>query len=41
VSGVASGYPMNLAGEKYLHILLKKDTLGARASQFSQGDDPL
>ena len=39
-SAIALGYPVTLAGEQYLYILLRKGILGERASQQTQGDDP-
>jgi hypothetical protein len=39
VSAVASGYPMNLEGDKLNSTLLEKGILGDEASQFAQDGD--
>ena len=40
VSVVSLGYPVTLAGEQYLYILLRKGILSEGALQQTQGDDP-
>ena len=39
-SAIALGYPVTLAGEQYLYILLRKGILSEGALQQTQGDDP-